>query len=74
MTNNLRFIETYVDNQYWHYKYQFKSNRILTNELYKEIYDWCIENFDGNIGWHMANNGVVIFDEKDAMAFKIRWS
>lgn len=74
MKHNLTFVETHIDNQYWHYKYQFKANSVLTNELYEEVYDWCVENFDGKSGWHMANNGVIIFDEKDAMAFKLRWS
>lgn len=74
MTNNLRFIETYIDNEYWHYKYQFKATRILTNKQYEEIYDWCTDNLDGNLGWHVSNNGVIIFTEQDAVAFKLRWS
>lgn len=73
MTDNLTFVETYIDNEYWHYRYQFKATRILTNKQYEEIYDWCIDNFGGNLGWHMTHNRVIIFTEENAVAFKLKW-
>ncbi len=67
------FEEGYIDTVKWgHYRYQF---RYIDGEEYnnQEVYDWCLYNITSIMGWHVLWEGVVIFEEIDAMAFKLRW-
>ena len=61
---------------YWHWKYQYE----FTDNAYGrvpnlgiELYHWCIENIDTTMGWHIFSNGIIFYEEEDAMAFKLRW-
>lgn len=40
-------------------------------EMANEIEKWCEENLEDD--WTAANDGVFIYKETDAIAFKLRW-
>ena len=68
------FEEGIVDNEGWsHYKYQYLYAGDVSGNLPDEIYDWCLHNITGVLGWYILWNGVIIFEKEDAMAFKLRW-
>lgn len=68
------FIEQYFSDECLNYKYQFYCKSI-SSTFSRELYDWCLYNLDHDVflGWHVMNDGVVIFEADDAMAFKLRW-
>ncbi len=74
MTSDPVFVEGYIDETYWNWKYQYQSSDWLTTKEHQELYDWCLDNLGANIDWHVKNNGVIIRKEEDAMAFKLRWA
>ena len=55
--------------------YPIDGFAVMPAPLYGEIYNWCIEQFDGHdrARW-TAKRGVFRFrDDADAMHFKLRW-
>ena len=73
------FVEHYFcEEEFWHWKYRYAFTTETRDskgfhELWDEVYDWCLFNLDHVHGWHVRNEGVIIYNEEDAMAFKLRW-
>ncbi len=71
MNRNIQFIEKSVDCDNLNYKYQYDYD-YATVDQERELYEWCLENF-GELGWIIGWSGVLLLNEEDAMAFKLRW-
>lgn len=72
MTTDLIFVEQYIADEYWHWKYQYYCDEFSYAAMDK-LYDWCLANLGPTIDWHVRNNGVIMLKEEDAMAFKLTW-
>lgn len=74
----MTFVERYISEEYWHWKYQFAfADSAETVDEYKDrqtkLYNWCFDNLNDIGGWFILDAGVIIFKVDDAMAFKLRW-
>ena len=53
------------------FEWPIRVNFLEVWELSNEIEDWCKENLHGK--FTCGDDGVYIYEEDDATAFKLRW-
>lgn len=64
----------------------FRNSIVFETDKSDEMTEWCKENLIGSFGYSYRNHislvrpgkkpgwTIIIFEEEDAMAFKLRWS
>jgi len=66
------FVEQHFDDVWHHWKYQFYCDDFSRSQS-EEMWQWCMDNLGATCTWHVRWNGVIIYYEDLAMAFKLTW-